>query len=152
MIYMYREFNDNVSVRFLVFMKSVIISFIKGYRGPTLRPACDVIEDVITMKTIFGPNSGRSFQIWGQNKAMFNISKLSKWPPFWGRDKLFTGITTGNWIYRQDSHGHFWYFELLIDVLAEILTELYQFQYLTYFVTRLRHRLRHECIKHNLHN
>ena len=27
--------------------------------------------------------------IWGQNEAVFNISKFSKWPPFWARDKLF---------------------------------------------------------------
>ena len=30
-----------------------VISFIKGYRGPTFRPACDVIGDVIIMKNTF---------------------------------------------------------------------------------------------------
>ena len=34
-------------------------------------------------------NLGRSFHIWGQNAAVLNISKFSKWPPFWARDKLF---------------------------------------------------------------
>ena len=29
------------------------------------------------------------FHVWGQIEAVFNISKFSKWPPFWVRDKLF---------------------------------------------------------------
>ena len=29
------------------------------------------------------------FHIWGQIEAVFNISKFSKWPPFWVRDELF---------------------------------------------------------------
>ena len=51
---MHRKFNDDVFDRFLVIMKSVVISFIKEYRGPTLRPPCDVIDDVIIMKIFFG--------------------------------------------------------------------------------------------------
>ena len=37
MIPMYRKFNDDIFARFLVIMKNVVISFIKEYRGPTLR-------------------------------------------------------------------------------------------------------------------
>ena len=37
----------------LVIMINVLISFIKEYRGPILRPPCDVIDDVITMKKTF---------------------------------------------------------------------------------------------------
>ena len=59
------------------------------HRGPTLRPLCDVIGDIITMKNTFLYYLGRSFLIWGQNEVAFYISKFSKWPPFWGRDKLF---------------------------------------------------------------
>ena len=40
-------------------------------------------------KTTFLHNSGRCFRIWGQIEAVFNISKFSKWPPFWARVKLF---------------------------------------------------------------
>ena len=54
----------------------------------TLRPPCDVIDDVITMKNTFWYNLGRSFHIWGQNEAVFYISKFSNWSLFWGRDKL----------------------------------------------------------------
>ena len=78
---------------------------------------------------------------------MFNISKLSKWPPFWARDKLFF---TGSWIYQKDSHEHFRHFERLIDAVAQILTEIYQFQILTYFVILWRHQWRHECAKQNI--
>ena len=35
-------------------------------------------------------------------EAVFNISKFSKWPPFWARDKLFfTGSDTWSWIYFE---------------------------------------------------
>ena len=40
-------------------------------------------------KNVFWHNLGRSFHIWGQIEAVFDISKFSKWPPFWARDKLF---------------------------------------------------------------
>ena len=38
---------------FLVIMKNVVISFMKEYRGPTLRPTCDAIDGVIIMKNIY---------------------------------------------------------------------------------------------------
>ena len=53
---------------------------------------------------------------------MFDISKFSKWPPFWSSNKLFTVSDTGSGIYQHDIHAHFWCFELLIDALA---TKLY---------------------------
>ena len=55
MIPMYRKFNDDIFARFLVFMKKVVISFLKEYRErePTLRPPCDAIDDVIIMKILF---------------------------------------------------------------------------------------------------
>ena len=53
MIFMHRKFNDDFFARFVIIMKNVI-SFINEYRGPNLRPLCDVINDVIIMKTIFG--------------------------------------------------------------------------------------------------
>ena len=75
---MRRKFNDDIFSRCLVIMKNVVISFIKEYRGPNLRPHCDVIDDVIIMKMLFWHNLGRSFHIWGQIEAVFNISKLIK--------------------------------------------------------------------------
>ena len=83
---MHRKFNDDIFARCLVIMKNVVISYIKEYRGPTLRPPCDAIDDVIIMKILFLHNLGRSYLIWGQIEAVFNISK---WPPFLARDKLF---------------------------------------------------------------
>ena len=53
MIPMHRKFNDDVFDRFFVIMKNVVISFIKEYRGPTLMPPCDVIDDIIIMKNTF---------------------------------------------------------------------------------------------------
>ena len=54
MIPMHRKFNDDIFARFLVVMKNVVIKFIKEYRGTTLRPSCDVMDDVIIMKILFG--------------------------------------------------------------------------------------------------
>ena len=98
---MHSKFNDDIFARFLVIMKNVAISFIKEYRGPTLWPHCDVIDDVIIMKILFLHNLGRSFYICGQIEAVFDSSK---WPPFSARDKLFTGSDTGSLIYQKDSH------------------------------------------------
>ena len=53
MISMHRKFNDDISARFFVVMKHVVISFIKEYRGPILMPSCDVIDDVIIMINTF---------------------------------------------------------------------------------------------------
>ena len=53
MVPMHRKF-DNIFARFLVIMEIVIISFIKEYRGPTLRQPCDVKDDVIIMENICG--------------------------------------------------------------------------------------------------
>ena len=50
MIPMHRKFNDDIFARFLVIMKNVVIQFIKEYREPTLRPPCDVVDDLIIMK------------------------------------------------------------------------------------------------------
>ena len=77
MILMQRKFNDDIFARFLVIMRNVAISFIKEYMGPNSRPSCDVIDDVIIkQKYLFGHNLGRSFHIWGQIVAVFNISKF----------------------------------------------------------------------------
>ena len=52
MIRMHRKFDNDIFDQFLVIMKNAI-SFIEEYRGPTLRPSSDVIDDVIIMKNIF---------------------------------------------------------------------------------------------------
>ena len=55
-------------------------------------------------------NLGRSFHISPEIKDVFNISTFQKWPPFWSRDKLFTGSVTASWICQQDSHEYYQYF------------------------------------------
>ena len=94
-------------------------------------------------KYFYGHNLGRSFHFWGQIEAVFNISKFSKWPLFWARDKHFYRK-----LYLKLNRPERWpwafpTFELLIDALAQILTEIYHFQNLTYFVTWWRHGWRH---------
>ena len=153
MIHMHREFNDDIFARCLVIMKNVIISFIKECRGPTLRPPCDVINDVIIMKILsFGIISDNPFISGVKLKLCLIFQNFQNGHYFELATNLFTGSYTGSWIDQKHSHKHFRHFEDLIDALAQILTEIYQFQNLTYFVTWWRHRWRHECVKHNLHN
>ena len=54
MIPMHRKFSDDIYARFLVIMKNVVISFIKEKRGQTLRPSCDVDDDIIMKILFFG--------------------------------------------------------------------------------------------------
>ena len=154
MIHMHRKFNDDIFARCLVIMKNVI-SFIKEYWGPTLRPPCDVIDDVIIMKILlFGIIWDDLFISEVKLKLCLIFQNFQNGRYFELATNFFTGSYTGSWTYQKDSHEHFRHFELLIDALAQILTEIYQFQkkFVTYFVTWWRHRWRHECVKHNLHN
>ena len=153
MIHMYRKFNDDIFARCLVIMKNVVISYIKEYRGPTLRPSCDVIDDVIIMKIpFFGIIWDNIFKSEVKLKLCLIFRNFQNGRHFELATNFFTGSYTGKRIYQKDSHEHFRHFELLIDPLAQILMEIYHFQNLTYFVTWWRHRWRHECMKHNLHN
>ena len=153
MLHMHRKLNDDIFARCLVIMKNVIISFIKKYREPTLRPPCDVIDDVIIMKILlFGIIWDDIFISEVKLKLCLIFQNFQNGRYFVLAKNFFTGSYTGSWIYQKDSHEHFRHFELLIDALAQILTEIYQFKYLNYFLTCWRHRWRHECVKHNLHN
>ena len=152
MIHMHRKFNDDIFARCLVIMKSVVISYIKQYRGPTLRTPCDVIDDVIIMKHFFCIIWDDIFMSEVKLKLCLIFQNFQNGRHFELATNFFTGSYTGRRIYQKDSHEHFRQFELLIDAVIQILTEIYQCQNLTYFVTWWRHRWRHECAKHNLHN
>ena len=91
-------------------------------------------------KYFFLHNFGRSFNIWCQIEAVFNILTFSNGRHFELATKYFTGSDTGIWIYYNDSPEHLWHFKLLIDALAQILTEILQFKVLTYFGTLWRHQ------------
>ena len=53
MIPMHRKFNDDIFVRFNSVIMENVILFIEEYRGPSLRPPCDVIDEVIITKNTF---------------------------------------------------------------------------------------------------
>ena len=153
MIHMHRKFNDDSFARCLVIMKNVIISFIKEYRGPILRPPCDAIDDFIIMKIFFfGMIWDDLFISEVKLKLCLIFQNFQNGHYFELVTNFFTWSYTGSWIDQKDSHEHFRHFEFLIDALAQILMEIYHFQNLTYFVTWWHHRWRHECVKHNLHN
>ena len=152
MIPMHRKFNDDIFACFLVIMKNVI-SFIKEYRRPTLRPPCDIIDDVIIIKNTFlGIIWDDLFISEVKLKLFLIFPNFQNGRHFELVTNFFTGSYTGSWIYQKDSHDHFPHLELFIDAVAQILTEIYQFQNLNCFVIMWRHQWRHECMKHNLHN
>ena len=138
---MHRKFIDDIFARCLVIMKNVVISYIKGYSGPTLRPSCDVIDDVIIMKILFiGIIWDDLFISEVKLKLCLIFQNFQNGHYFELATNFFTGSYTGRRIYQKDSHDHFRHFELLIDAVIQILTEIYQFQNVTYFVTWWRHQ------------
>ena len=75
---MHRKFCDDIFACFLVIMKNVVISFIKEYRGPTLRPPCDVIDDVIIMKILFLAKFGTIFSYLRSDRSCVKYFKIFK--------------------------------------------------------------------------
>ena len=120
MIHMHRKFNDDIFARRLVIMKKMLLFHIlRNIEGRLWGHPVTSSMTSSSWKYFFVHYLGRSFHICGQIEAVFNVSK---WSPFWARDKLFTGSYTGRRIYQKDSHEHFRHFELLIDAVIQIFT------------------------------
>ena len=75
---MHRKFCDDIFACFVVIIKNVVISFIKEYRGPTLRPPCDVIDDVIIMKILFLAKFGTIFSYLRSDWSYVKYLKIFK--------------------------------------------------------------------------
>ena len=83
MILTHRKFNADIFACYLVIMKTVVISFIKEYRGPTLRLPCDVIYDVIIMKKLeIIKNNKKTIKYWGQ------LCRILRWGQAWQGEQL----------------------------------------------------------------
>ena len=95
---MHRKLNDDIFARCLVIMKNVVISYIKEYRGPTLRPPCDVIDDVIIMKTLFGIIWDDIFISEVKLKLCLIFQNFQNVQYFEPATNFFTGSYTGSWI------------------------------------------------------
>ena len=132
MKHMHRNYSDDIFARCLIIMKNVVISYIQEYRGPDLRPPCDVID---YENTFFGIILNDLFISEVKLKLCLIFQNFQNGHYFELATNFLTGSYTGSWIYQKDSHEYFRHFELLIDALAQILTEIYHFQNLTYFVT-----------------
>ena len=116
---MHRKFIDDIFARCLVIMKNVVISYIKEYSGPTLRPPCDVIDDVIIMKILLiGIIRDDIFISEVKLKLCLIFQNFQNGRLFELATNFFTGSYTGRRIYQKDSHDHFRHLELLIDALA----------------------------------
>ena len=98
MMLTHRKFNDDIFARFLITMKNVVISFIKEYRGPTLRVSCDVIDDVIIMKNFFGIIWNVLFVPEVKLKLCLTIQNFKDGRHFELATNFYTGSYTGSWI------------------------------------------------------
>ena len=137
MIHMHRKFNDDIFARCLVIMKNVVISYIKKYRGPTLRWRHRWRHH--HENTFFGIIWDDIFISEVKLKLCLIFQNFQIGRHFELATNFFTGSYTGRRIYQKDSHEHFRHFELLINAVIQILTDIYQFHNLTYFVTWWRH-------------
>ena len=70
--------------------KNETILFKHEYRTPTLKSCCDVISDVINIKSTFSDIVSDDFSV---SDVKMNLSKifrnLKKWPPFCGQGEFF---------------------------------------------------------------
>ena len=103
------------------------VSFMKEFRGSTLRPSCDIIDDVITTKIFFGMIWDDLFKFGVKMKLCLIFRNFQNGRHFEVATNFFTLSNTGSWIYQPDSHGHFRHIisEILIDPTADILAEIY---------------------------
>ena len=84
---------------FLVIIKNVAISCIKEYGGSTLRPPCDVSDDVIIMKVLFWHNLSDLFISEVKLKLCLIFENFQNGRYFELATSIFTGNYTGNLIY-----------------------------------------------------
>ena len=92
----HRKFNDDILARCLDIMKNVVISFMKEYRAPTLRPPSFVIDDVIIMKKLFGIIWNDLFISEVKSKLCSRIQNFQNGRHFELATNFFTGSYTGS--------------------------------------------------------
>ena len=101
----------------------------------TLTSRCDVISDVINIKSTFLGLISDGLSI---SDVKMNLSKIFRnfqnGRHTEARANFLTGSCTESWALHRDRPCYCLRFDILFDVLAQILTELWLFQSLTYFL------------------
>ena len=117
---------------FDIYVESVSISC--SY--PTLTSRCDVISDVINIKSAFLALISDILSIFVVRMTLSKIfQNFQNGHHFVVRANFLIGSCTGSWVLHQDRPCHSLHLEILFDVLAQILRELLLFQYFIYFLT-----------------
>ena len=128
-LHMWTKFSDDWLKPTTYIAKNVTISFKHAYRRPNLTPRCDVISDVINIKSTFSGIISDNLSI---SDAKMNLSKIfqnfQNGRHFEVRAIFHTGSCTGSWVLHQDRPCLSLHFELLFDGVMG-------FQNLTYFLT-----------------
>ena len=104
LVHMHRKFDYDIFACFSVIMKNVML-FIKDYRGPTFRPPCDVVGDVIIMKnTFYGIIWDNLFISEVKLKLRLIFQNFQNVRHFELAINFFSGCDTWSWMYQKDSH------------------------------------------------
>ena len=111
--------------------ENVTISFKHWYRRHILTSRCDVISDVINIKSTFWGLISDGLSI---SNVKMNLSEIFRNLQNGRHFEAWANFQTGIWVLHQDRTCHSLHFEILFDVLAQILTELWLFQNFTYFL------------------
>ena len=100
--------------------ENVTISFTHEYKRLNLTSCCDVINDVINIKSTF---SGIIFYSLSTSDAKMNLSKIFRnfqnGRQFEARAIFQTVSCTGSWVLHQDRSCLSLHFELLFNVLVK---------------------------------
>ena len=124
-LHIWTKFSENWLETVIYISENVTISFKHEYRRPTLTSRCDVISDVINIKSTFSGTISDDLSI---SDVKMNLSKIFRnfqnGRHFEVRAIFQTGSCTETWVLHKDRPCSSLSCELLFDVLAKKLTEL----------------------------
>ena len=124
-LHIWTKFSENWLETVIYTSENVTISFKHEYRRPTLTSRCDVISDVINIKSTFSGTISDDLSI---SDVKINLSKIFRnfqnGRHFEVRAIFQTGSCTETWVLHKDRPCSSLSCELLFDVLAKKLTEL----------------------------
>ena len=124
-LHIWTKFSENWLETVIYISENVTISFKHEYRRPTLTSRCDVISDVINIKSTFSGTISDDLSI---SDVKMNLSKIFRnfqnGRHFEVRAIFQTGSCTETWVLHKDRPCSSLSCEFLFDVLAKKLTEL----------------------------
>ena len=114
-LHIWTKFSENWLETVIYISENVTISFKHEYRRPTLTSRCDVISDVINIKSTFSGTISDDLSI---SDVKMNLSKIFRNFQNGRHFEVRAIFQTGSWVLHQDRPCSVLCYELLFDVLA----------------------------------